>query len=208
MGISMFACAVASQDAYEAVDYSVSGCEISYEERGEDILIAFRGTTFDGVDIIRDLRGLPRPSSDIGGLAHSGFLHGAVPLYKRLRAEVMLQQVNNRRIILTGHSKGGAEAVIFAALMCKDNSPPDGLVTFGAPRVLMGGLADEVSRIPGYRYVFANDIVPSVPTFPYFHDRDATILGPNGRSWWRRSIRDHRIRNYVEALESDFSPSI
>lgn len=200
-------CAAASAAAYDATDFAASGCEIRLVEDEDYLLIAFRGTTFDGLDILRDLRGIPWTSPSLGFAVHSGFLHGAIAIYPALKPRLVKEQAAGRRIFLTGHSKGGAEAVLIAALMARspDLAPPDRLVTFGAPRVGFSGLSDIVADIPGRRYVFENDWIPRLPVWPFSHDRKIAKLAPPGRvprrSWWRRSFLDHRIKNYVNALK-------
>lgn len=166
-------------------------------------VVAFRGTTFDGWDIIKDLRTAPWWARELGCWCHAGFLKGVRRIWPLLAGP--LAQVRGP-LILTGHSKGGAEAAVCAAMMKKLLRPglahgkaPTMLVTFGAPRVGFPGFCKIIRGIPGERYVNGIDIVPSVPPpgwlIRFRHDRDETAL-----QWGEDDLfRNHRIADYEAA---------
>jgi len=157
-------------------------------------VIAFRGTN-DGLDVLHDLIAFPWKPDALNVWVHRGFWAYTNNLIEPLTKLILRR---NLPVHLTGHSLGGAAALIFAAYCQNNGIKISGIHTFGAPRAGYESLASKTYRIPGNRYVIEGDAVPSVPpswfAFPYTHDRPATMLpGIPG-------IIDHPMSGYVEAL--------
>jgi hypothetical protein len=103
----------------------------------QHIVIAFRGTEINIVDLLTDAWALPASlSPKIPGKVHGGFagtFHGLWPDLKT-KLEAMRQAYPDAKIWITGHSLGGALAVMAAAtLAVEEQQPVQGLITFGAP---------------------------------------------------------------------------
>jgi predicted lipase len=79
------------------------------------------------------------------------------------------------KIILTGHSLGGAEAVIAAVYAAgKLNHAPDAVVTYGAPLTGNQAFVDYYGSVVGcgraLRFTSKGDIIPCIPdAFGYNH---------------------------------------
>ena len=126
-------------------------------------LVAFRGSeSFNDWLGNLDVASIDRPY----GHVHRGF-------YKDFRVVQdwlfgKLSQLNKGRIVVTGHSLGGALATVFAA-EAPTSLPVRWIHTFGQPRVGIG--SDYTSFLKGrygshfVRFVNENDIVPRVPPF-------------------------------------------
>jgi hypothetical protein len=90
--------------------------------------------------------------------------HGFSSVLRRTwgRIEEILDRVEGRPLFLTGHSMGGALAMLTACRLAKMGRPPVAIYTFGAPRV-----GDPVFcagyRLPTYRVVNRLDLVPEMP---------------------------------------------
>lgn len=76
-------------------------------------------------------------------------------------------------IFLTGHSLGGALAVLAALELQRNGFPIAGVYTFGQPRVGNGAYARRYNGSLGdrtWRLVYQEDIVPRIPHLPAIHD--------------------------------------
>jgi len=90
-------------------------------------------------------------------------------------------------IFVTGHSKGGGEAIDFALELQRQKFPIAGVYTFGQPRVgnrAFANLYDETLYEETFRVVNQNDIVPRVPgvLMGYKHCGQEIFL-PVGGGW-------------------------
>jgi len=93
--------------------------------------------------------------------------------YYAIREELsgLLKKHKNAKILVTGHSLGGALAIIFPTLlsMHDQNDILDsvyGVVTYGQPRVgddIFGSYVEILMRLNYHRMVYRYDIVPRIP---------------------------------------------
>ncbi|KAK4488387.1 hypothetical protein RD792_004149 [Penstemon davidsonii] len=160
----------------------------------DTIIVSFRGTeVFNAKDWITDLDISWYKPQGIKGRVHSGFmkalglkLDGTWPtdtndvghqyayntITQVLKAH--LNSNNRTKFIVTGHSLGGALAVLFPAVLAIHKETEilerlQAVYTFGQPRVgdmKFGNFMKEQFRDCGakyYRFVYGNDIVPRVP---------------------------------------------
>ncbi len=161
------------------------------------MLVAFRGTHslpdwLTNIQIAKEAG--PK------GKVHEGFQDAffvtALSIGKSIGANV-----NDREIWITGHSLGGALAILLAATLAENNIPVAGLYTFGAPRVgdrpFAGWLNNSLQEVPNYRVVNEGDIVPHVPSeLRFWHSGERSLLMNNGtirsdpRTW----------RDFTEAM--------
>ena len=86
--------------------------------------------------------------------------------------------------VRTGHSLGGALAVLLAATLLESSVPVKGLYTFGAPRVgksdFAARLNEELTDAAHWRIVNRNDLVPHVPAQMFFsHAGNRMLLVDN-----------------------------
>ncbi|KAJ7879387.1 Alpha/Beta hydrolase protein, partial [Mycena leptocephala] len=150
------------------------------DKRGE-IAVSFRGT-FNLKDAVTDARAWLTPF-DLPGIAkdpkirvHKGFLLPYKDVSDDVRTIVKneLKSFPTYRIVVTGHSLGGAIASI-AALSLKTEFPHTTLQldTFGQPRVGTKNFARHVENTIGveniFRAVHNLDGVPMVPRIAYEH---------------------------------------
>ena len=160
---------------------------------GGNVVYAFRGTEHDYRDILTDLRGVPWPDPWLGW-CHSGFLKGVRAVWPRLSRALARETAP---VWFCGHSKGGAEATISAALTTMLIGAPAGLATFGAPRVGFARLAEVLDGVESRRYVRGRDAVPDHPSrvWGYAHVGPEIAIGTARHRW-----EDHRVAGYVDDM--------
>jgi len=153
--------------------------------------------TFLATDLLDDLNFMTTAYRQ--SHVHRGFLEATLELWPAIENDLAaLCSAANMPVFVTGHSLGGAMALIAGMTY-----PFERIVTFGAPRVgqdIHLTIADPSRHI---RYVNGNDpvprIVPTVYPFRYqHHGEQRTIVdhnhgGPN-------VLYDHSIVNYAEVL--------
>ena len=188
-----------------------------------DCVVICRGTEpHDWNDIKADADAISVLAESVGRV-HRGFKKEADDLWPRLEREL---KAYDQPLWFAGHSLGGAMATICAARckLAEIPSNPDGLFTYGSPRVGNQRYINFV-RLRHYRWVNNNDIVPSVPPMwlGYTHSGQEMYLDANGRyrrfSAWRRwrdrwhgfwltagkgrldHLSDHSIAQYIEYLQ-------
>jgi len=124
-------------------------------------VISLRGTQpAQWKDVLADLRFWRIDPAGSGEKIHSGFWKEAFSLLPA----IIRNTEEEKSVAITGHSLGGAMAVIVAGFLMKMGYNVTDLYTFGQPRV---GNKKFVQRVEAgcnwQRFVNNNDIVPSVP---------------------------------------------
>lgn len=131
------------------------------------VVVAFRGTT-SREDARTDLQARFNMSdAEVDGRkfkvsVHSGFYHAFQRVQARIE-ELLANTDKEKPIYLTGHSLGGALALVASAALASSLGDRIAAVyTFGAPRVGKRDFAEAV-KAPHYRVINMGDIVPLVP---------------------------------------------
>lgn len=143
------------------------------------IITAFRGTQpLQICDWLSDVTTPPVPGPGGKGLVHVGFNQALRCVYPEIRDTIEEFRDNNQTIWFTGHSLGGALAMLAGATLYfeEPNLLPDGVYTFGQPRTCDRTLAkahDSAFTSRLYRFVNNNDIVAHAPPEPVFHHVEA-----------------------------------
>ena len=102
---------------------------------------------------------------------HTGFWNSYLSVRDTLINTLLAYQTTNKKIFITGHSLGGALAILAAADLSQHNMKPFSVYTFANPRTGTTGFADFYTslNIPTFRYVNENDLVPMLPPVKAFH---------------------------------------
>ena len=175
-----------------------------------EIVVSFQGSS----DILDWLRDFMIHRISYSGCqdckVHSGFLKAYNPLKDEMLRKVnTLYQEHPKKVLVTGHSLGGAMATLAAADLVNARYTVD-LITFGAPRVGNKEFAQYVDRIVkglNLRVTYKNDIVTVVPNIGYRHaGQEIHCIGHNKCHVYpakvdllhvRRNLLDHRMKNYL-----------
>lgn len=136
---------------------------------GGDAILAFRGTAgFE--DILTDLNFIRRRTP--GGRIHSGFWEGYDHIHSVVAHFGAKAAERGGKVWFTGHSLGGALAVVAAYRIGSEKQLPiGGVVTFGQPMVGRPDFAQTVHALLHDRYLcFVNgsDMIPNLVR-PYVH---------------------------------------
>lgn len=131
------------------------------------LVVAFRGTEPNVKDILTDVKA-DLVSAEGGGRLHRGFINA----FEKVRQpiETALTAHAGVPVYFTGHSLGGALAIIATRYLCADSN--GATYTFGSPRVGDERFFASV-KTPVYRIVNAADAVPRLPFGMWF----AFLLG-------------------------------
>ena len=194
-----------------------------------DLIFVCRGTEPTDInDIKADLNAKPVMSSTGLGHVHNGFKKASDNVFPTLE-KIIGKYGKTRHIYVTGHSLGAAMATLVSFRCQRSTHLPDpiGLFTFGSPKVGLKKYIKAItdSDITHYRFVNNNDLVTSVPPWPYRHFDDCTYINHYGKirdlSTWQRTkdkfrgmwegikefrfmdgFDDHSIDYYQEHLEA------
>ena len=111
-----------------------------------------------------------------------------------------------RKLIITGHSLGGATATLIADLLWESGNKNIALVTAGSPRPGGRRLKRRLKDIEHLRFVHGNDIVPGTPPwlagFVHTHPR---IYLPDAVETRFDGVADHNMGDYYDAAVKYYS---
>jgi hypothetical protein len=149
------------QAEFELVSvFNQAGTQAFLANRSSDgmLVLAFRGTEKEGIqDVVADLNARFYMDKD-GVKTHTGFSSAFQLVEDAIKAE--LAKFSDHALYVTGHSLGGALALIATRTLNSDNLAA--CYTFGSPKVGCEDFDDEI-KPPIYRIVNAYDIVPFCP---------------------------------------------
>ncbi|NEO34227.1 MAG: lipase family protein [Symploca sp. SIO3C6] len=209
-------------------------CYLINRDYGE-LIVAFKGTTFSNLmEWLSNFSALPVGDSlkVHEGCVHEGFLIAFNSVKDRIEKALNKNLDTVQDIYFTGHSRGGAIAVLAADYFKKRGYPVKCVYTFGSPQV--GDV--KFSRqymVPHFRYEYGRDIVPFLPDpswgIVYRHTGELRYMDQEGSltkrdkrcgeaqrlakisdrdfaNWeesFKENLRDHKIDKYVEAIEKN-----
>ena len=139
------------------------------------IITAFRGTTPTMIcDWLTDANAPAVLGSGRKGLVHLGFNLALASVYPEIREKIKEFRTNNQTLWFTGHSLGGALAMLAAAGMYFEDPKllANGVYTFGQPRTcdhLFAKAYDTALKSRAFRFVNNNDIVAHAPPELIYH---------------------------------------
>lgn len=148
---------------YELDEYNrLPGFGVSY-------LIASNAETKEQIIAVRGTSNIENTVVNVGFILikdektgidlHQGFALSARDIYSQIKRKIKADYTIN----VTGHSLGGAVAVILAMYLDADNYELGNVVTFGQPKVTNISGSKQFQSLPLYRVVTAKDMVPLVP---------------------------------------------
>jgi triacylglycerol lipase len=165
--------------SYELVHHTeLPGSAVSYYlARSSSGLqqLAFRGTS-NLENVLVDLDVQLQRDQSLGIQLHQGFSIAAKVAYEN----VLPHLDKSKPVQTTGHSLGGAIAVIVGMYLQRDGFQLEQVITFGQPKVTDVHGARAFKSLPLTRVVTPNDIVPLVPPLNPLQLQNLEIYWHNG----------------------------
>jgi hypothetical protein len=220
MARQLAAAAAAAYRQSTVNDPRTRACANVTVDSGGNIIVAFKGSS-DPVDFLQDAKfemiGLNWPDIEAAVKVHTGFLEDFNAIKEELVKQVrqlLGQRMGSRDslppnttthesnnpfdpgVFITGHSLGGALAMLCALEFCRELLPVSGVYTFGQPRAGNAAFANlfDATFAPGgsklkditFRVVNQNDIVPRTPGWllGYRHCGNEVFLPPGSVTNW------------------------
>ncbi len=185
-----------------------------------ELWLALRGTEMAGhkedsfwqrmksriVDTLNDLRAIPKRT--MIGWVHRGFYCGLGGGALGIFHTVNLAYDTSVPIRVTGHSKGGGEARLLAAMLASSGYTVLSLVDFGSPRAMIGRCLalDKIEDVTAYRH--GSDLVTTLPrgwlwSYTHPHEVGQGVCIQLGETFSRKRLsisRYHGMDHYEDAL--------
>lgn len=188
--------AYTARGVYRTANIKYKNVEGYIDRSGPSIVLSFRGTARNGRswwsifrDILTDINCVPKKTRI--GVVPAGFYRAGRRIYDDIASELFDKSFP---VLITGHSLGGAVALVVAGLLTLRGYNVEGVVTFGSPRV---GKLKVLDNVPIRQYKNGGDPITILPPF-YKHQRDIINIGGCKTV---PSISDHFIDNYILSLE-------
>ncbi|MEU9411623.1 lipase family protein [Streptomyces sp. NPDC048281] len=199
------------------------------------VVTAFRGTEPAQIkDWLTDATTPPWPGPAGVGYVHYGFAEALQSVLPTVREAIEELRTDGQRVYFTGHSLGGALAMLAAARIALEDPKlaADGVYTYGQPRTcdrLLAAACNKGLKDRVFRFVNNNDIVPTLPPEPaYTHVATLRYLDHTGKLHTTTplvtgltdkakgltadvfapasdGIRDHFMTSYLTALEKNLN---
>jgi hypothetical protein len=132
--------------------------------------IVIRGTANEA-NVMLDLDLELKPDTQLNIKLHQGFASAARAVLNDVKPYLNADQP----VHLTGHSLGGAVAVVLGMYLEKNDFNVAQVITFGQPKVTNVAGAELFASLPLLRIVTPDDIVPLVPPISPLQIRDLDI---------------------------------
>lgn len=151
------------------------------DKGGKFLFIGIRGT-WEFRDVLMDARLIKdSPGWAEGGRVHTGFAAAADGVIDDVKAEALAAIADGRRVIITGHSLGGAVAHILAFRLDRAGARVHSVITFGAPAT---GDRD-------WAQVYDQRL--ATRTFPWRHEDDPAPCVPIDGERWTRLVGERTL---------------
>lgn len=169
------------------------------------MIIAFRGSEPKVLtDWLTDLNFSPQDGPGKFGKVHRGFAGALDIIFAKLLAAIVRRRDNGQAIWFTGHSLGGALAVLAAwrlIIETKDIHFAQGIYTFGQP--CTGGKKfvnafNKRLKSRTFRFVNHNDAVPRSLRFVYDHTGQLFYFDRDGRL----NSQSDAVERFIDKLQT------
>jgi len=175
-----------------------------YVLKAHGAVYIFIAGTDEFKDVVTDVRLAP---SRFNGESSNIKVHvGFESAYRSIENILNEYCKNESRIIIAGHSMGGAISTLAAYKLARTSSNIT-CVTFGSPRVGNRAFIKNFNKIVtnSYRVVYRNDLVTKVPKLLFWYRHVNTLYQSKRKRWFSffTAMFDHPMQNYIDGVEND-----
>jgi hypothetical protein len=173
--------------------------EVSYYLATDDIkrtqVIAVRGTS-NVENALVDIAIQLITDNDFHIPLHNGFAVSAKGIYNDIKSKLN----RDYKIKTTGHSLGGAVAVVLGLYLKNDGYQLERVVTFGQPKVTNISGAKKLDELDIWRVVTSRDLVPLVPPLHMADLNNLNIYWHTGREIILLEGKQYSITGGIDSM--------
>ncbi len=179
----------------------LAASQVSYflASKGGVQYVAIRGTA-NVQNALLDLDVQLNPDADLKIVLHQGFSLAAKAIYQDLLPFLNSKTRTQTQIHTTGHSLGGAVAVIVAMYLQHDGYNVQNVITFGQPKVTNVSGARAFENMPLTRVVTPLDMVPLVPPLSPLQLQDLDIYWHLGQEVILLDKHQHAVTGGIKSM--------
>lgn len=151
---------------FDSERHSTNGYWASHDDF---VVLALRGTQ-EPTDLFTDLSVQLEPFAlpgVKGAQVHSGFLSSAQSVHEKFLEAQRSAKARKVPLFITGHSLGGAVALLGALKLITHDGVVDAVWTFGLPKVGNNSFYDAAKKMLGSRWHHINQTVDPIPMLPF-----------------------------------------
>ena len=178
---------------------NLSKLQVSYylasDDKNKIHTIAVRGTS-NVENALVDIAIQLIKTDNSGILLHNGFAVSAKGIYNNIKPKLNKQYI----IYTTGHSLGGAVAVVLAMYLKNDGYQIERVVTFGQPKVTNFSGSRKLDELEIWRVVSSADLVPLVPPLDMADINNLDIYWHSGREIILLEGKQYSITSGIESM--------
>jgi hypothetical protein len=172
-----------------------------FDNEDKILFLSFRGTD-DLVDLLKDMSIFPSRLKGVGYL-HGGFLSSSKSILNYCLPQLNHAKERGFKIVLSGHSYGGAIAQVIQQLLRTQHRIDSECVTFGSPRVWLPRAKPKGLHL---RVQIDSDPVTKMPfifgwVFRIFKHKSSDMLCVKTPDYF--NFKNHKISTYEKLLEKE-----
>ncbi|MBC8209702.1 MAG: lipase family protein [Gammaproteobacteria bacterium] len=179
--------------------HTLAEIQLSYFIATNDVtktqLISVRGTS-NAENTMVDLSLKLTQDQHTGIRLHSGFSAASAQIYSEIKPRLKKDYVINT----TGHSLGGAVALVLAMYLDADHFRVGQVITFGQPKVTNIAGASKYQHLNVLRVVTPLDVVPLVPPFDPLDINNLDIYWHSGKEILLQSDTRYSVLEGVNSM--------